>query len=287
LLTVRKAKAEDFEAIYPLLQEMDSSLAKSDWQQLFVTHYGGSEDYFGYAAFDQNRAVGFMGLIFSERLIRGKPEKICNMSTWIVKKEYRKEGVGLSILSEVVSLANNYTITGLNPGNKAVLSAYKSFGYKELDTISKILLPVPTLSLLFNKCSIELNPDIVRRCLNDKDLKFYHDHLKFRCLHFVIKTKDNYCYFIAKKTKRKNMPLAEIHYISNFDVFFEFMPQIRFLVCLRLGILGLLMDERFLMGHNIKYSINCSVRRIFLSNTLGRNDITDNLYTELLILPVF
>lgn len=282
---IKKAKQEDFEAIYPLLNELDPSLLKDDWKQLFLKHYNGAEDYFGFVAFIQNRVVGFIGLIFSARVIRDELVKMCNMTTWIVKKEYQKAGVGILLLQEIEKLKKYYTLTGLT-GKKKVIPVLKMIGFNDLDTISKIIFPIPTLNLFLNKCSIESDPILLEGCLNAKDLSIYRDHVKFRNIHFIIKTKENYCYIIAKKARRKKLLLIEIHYISNFEEFMRYISQIRVMVCLYFRVFGLLIDERFLRGNKIEYSINCNTNKLYYSNVVDKDDITDNLYTELLILPI-
>ena len=285
VFVIKEARKEDFEMIYPLLQELDNSLSKADWSQLFINHYGGDEDYYGYAVFNGEKAVGFIGMIFSEKLINGRLEKICNLTTWIVKKEYRKKGIGIKLLAELDRLVNDYTLVGLTPAENT-MQAYKMFGFKDLDTKAKIVLPIPTLELLFNKCSIESEQSVLDKRLSVSDLKLYHDHLKFKNLHFIIMTKSDYCYFIAKKARRKKLLLAEIHYISNYPLFLKYLSRIRVLACLHLKVFGLLLDERILRGNEIKYSIDCDTSRIFMSKSLDRGDIADNLYTELLLLPI-
>lgn len=249
---------------------------------MFINHYGGRENYFGYVAFDQNIAIGFMGLIFSEKLVNGKNEKFCNMTTWYVKNEYRGKGPGRALLIEVVKL-KDYTITDLTPAGK-IIPMLKKYGYKMLENHCKIILPIPNLGAILNKPPIEFNPGIIEQSLDAKNLKIYRDHLKFNCIHFIIKYGNKSCYIIVKKTKRRNILLAEIHYISDFGIFMKCISKIRFFICLRVKVFGLLIDERFLRGNKISWSITCGTNKYFLSNLLDKSHITDNLYTELLIL---
>jgi len=288
MVTLRKAKAEDFKKIYPLLIKMDDSpLIKEDWKKLFINHYGGQEDYFGYVAFDQNEAVGFVGLIFSSRLINGRLYKFCNTTSWIVKDEYQKKGIGLQLLSEVTKL-KEYTITTLTAAGKETIPMLKKFGFKELETKFVNILPVPTIDTFFNKCSVIHDHNIIKDHLSGSNSKIYKDHIKLKCIHLLIKTRHTFCYLILTKTKRRHLPFAQLHYISNLEVFLKYIACIRIKVCLHLGIFGLAVEERFLKGQKIKYSItrDMFLPKLHKSNILGKEGITDNLYTELLILNV-
>ena len=284
MLNIKRARAEDFEKIYPLLLELDNRLAKDDWSQIFINHYGGKENYFGFVALDQEEAVGFMGLIFSEKTINGKINKFGNMTTWILKKEYRRGVLGLLLLREILKL-EDYTLTALTSGGQTV-STLKRYGFKTLETTCLILLPVPTICCFSSdKCSIVLDIKAIESCLSDTEKKIFHDHQKLKCLHFTVKAKNEYCYVIAKKISIKKMPFIQLHYISNLDVFLKYLPQVRNIICFPLRVFGMLIEERFLKGHKIKRSFARPCRgEYFKSSTLAGKDITDNLYTELLVL---
>lgn len=285
MVILKKAKAEDFKKIYPLLTEMnDTRLTKEGWKNLFINHYGGEEDYFGYVAYDQEEAVGFLGLIFSSRLINGKLYKFCNTSTWIVKDEYRKKGIAFQLLYEVMKL-KDYTITTLSPRAETI-PALKKFGFKELEAKSVNILPMLSIGTFFNSCSVICGYNIIKEHLNGGDLKIYKDHIKFKCIHLLIKTREAYCYLVLTKTKRKHLPFAQLHYISNLDIFLKYISCVLIKICFRLGMFGLSVEERFLKGRKIEHSITRVMfsPKLFKSNALGKESITDNLYTELLIL---
>jgi hypothetical protein len=282
---VKRAKADEFEKIYPLLLEFNNpKLKKTDWRQIFVNHYGGAEDYCGFVIYDQDRAIGFQGLVFSERLIDGRIKKICNMAGWIVAKEYRGKEPGILLLREVVKL-EDYTITNLSaaPRTEPIM---KKFGYKKLESHYIMLFPLPRLNIFSgNECSIEMDHNIIKNCLNDKDKKIYNDHLKFNCDHFIIRSNDEYCYVIARKVRRKKLPFAYVHYISNLNFFLRCISRIRNIVCLPLKVFGLLIEERFLKGNKIDHSILMACPgKLYRSNTMDRKEIVDNLYTELFFL---
>lgn len=102
-MEIKKAYSEDFEKIYPVLLLFDNpNITKEDWQKLFMKYWDSDRDYFGYYLEENNEVVGFFGLIFSLRQLDGKQADFCNMTSWIVKPEYRKYSLKLlnSVLAE-------------------------------------------------------------------------------------------------------------------------------------------------------------------------------------------
>jgi len=285
MIIVEKARADDFEKIYPLLLEFnDSNLTKDDWRQLFVDHCGGYEDYIGFVLLDQGKVVGFLGLIFSNRLIENKVQKFCNMTSWIIKKEYQRKGLGHMLFLEVIKL-KEYTITILPPAPQTV-GMFKKYGFKELEDSFRLVLPIPAMHSFSDSCSVVLEQEVVRNNLNCEELKIYNDHLICKCMHILIKAGQEGCYVIARRVVRKGVLFAEIHYLSNLPLFLKYIDQIKIKLSLGLKVWGLVIEERLLQGHKIKYSITRKLPRpkLFKSSLLDKDKITDNLYTELLIL---
>lgn len=288
MILVKKAVAEDFEEIYPLLLELGGTrITKEQWKQLFVDHCGSGERYFGYALADEGKLVGFLGLIFSKRLINGEEHKFCNMTSWILKKEYRGKGLGLALLLETVKL-KDYTITDLTATN-ATVPMLKKQGFRELETNYKIILPVPTIKVFLNRCSIESDHSVIENLLTGENRKIFRDHLKFSLIHILIKTEFGNCYLILKKARRHKLILAQVHYLSDLDVFLKCLPCAVIKICFLMKVVGLLVEERFLRGHKVKNSFISRLpypSKLFRPYRLDKIDITDNLYTEFMILDI-
>lgn len=282
---IKKALAGDFESIYPLLRELnDTTLTKEDWRQLFVNHCGGEENYFGYALFEGGRAIGFLGLIFSHRLVGGSMRKFCNMTSWIITKEFQRRGLGRMLLLETIKL-NDHTIVDLT-ATKDTVKMLKENGFKELEDSAELVLPVPSINILHDGCSAELAGSVIKKYLSGDDLKIYNDHLKFNCIHFMIRSVDGNCYVVATETKRKGLPFAHVHYIGDIDVFSKHIRHVIMRLCVSLRVLGFFIDERFLKGKKIRYAIRRRLppSKFFRSDSLDREHIADNLYTELIVL---
>ena len=123
---VRKAVALDFEKTYPLFAKFKNyRLLKGDWQQLFTDHWKSNEGYIGYVLEDRERIIGFLGFMFSSRVLNDKQEKFCNLTTWVVDERFRNESLYLII--PVLKLTD-YTLT-IHSASKETYAAFKKIGF--------------------------------------------------------------------------------------------------------------------------------------------------------------
>ncbi|MCP4138138.1 MAG: hypothetical protein GY754_44660 [bacterium] len=284
----KKALADDFEKIYPLFLDFDNPrITKEDWKQLFVDHWDCNEGYFGYMLIDEEKdpdaAVGFLGFIFSKRIINGEEHKLCNMSNWVVKKEYRHESLALFI--RLLKL-KKYTITNYTP-IEDIIPITKKFGFAEMDTHFKIVLPVPGITTLFSRCSIKTNKAKIEQALekagDSENLKILKDHPFPHVYHVLIQSDQGHCYIVINKTRRKKLPFARVHYISNIDIFIKYIARVRVSLFFRLRAVSMLIDERHLKGNRINFAKPYPELSLYQSKTLKPENI-DSLYSELLIL---
>jgi len=281
---LRKVYAEDFEKIYPLLLQFnDTRLSKEYWRRIFTKHWDGEEDYFGYALFDNNESVGFLGTFFSERVINSRKQKFCNLTCWIVKDAYRNES--LLFLGPLLKL-KEYTITAFTP-DRATYVTLKKFGFEDIETHMRLILPLSMPEVAGGNCSVEFDRERIKGYLREDDLKVYNDHLKFNCIHLLIRVDEGNCYMLLTRARKKALYFAHIHYVNNPDIFLKYIGRLSLRVCLKLKVCGVLAEERFLSGRVPKHSasIKISKPRLFKSNLLQKNEI-DNLYSELVVLGI-
>ena len=131
---IKKVYPEDFDLIYPLLLGYNNQrITKEDWRQLFVNHWDNDEQYLGLALVDQDEYIGFIGLLFSKRIIDDKEYKFCNINNWIVKEQYRSQS--LLQLLHVLKL-KDYTFTNLTPIPE-IIPIFKKLGFRETKETSK------------------------------------------------------------------------------------------------------------------------------------------------------
>ena len=279
---VRKAVAEDFEGIYPLLVKFNNPrLSKDDWRSLFFDNWHSNEGYFGYVLEAQEYIVGFLGLMFSCRMLNEKEEKFCNITSWIVEEKFRSQS--LLLLLPVLKL-QNYTLT-ICTASKETYAVARKLGFQDFESNIRIIFPLPSVATWFASCEVEINGKNLREVLAGKDLQIYKDHSAFNCFHVYVRSPFGGCYLIGTRVFRKNLPFAQIHHVSDSAVFSKFAGRIASVICLRINSIAITIDERFLKGSTVFFSRVWPLPnpRVYKSSSLGQDDI-DSLYSELLVL---
>jgi GNAT superfamily N-acetyltransferase len=129
-----------FEEAYELFLGFKSTgISEERWRRLLRPQWRLDGTHCGLGLVDKGRLVGFIGTLFSERVINGRVERFCNLSSLIVRPAYRRHGPTL-MLSAVRE--KNCTITIFTP-RRVVYSRAPAIGFRNLGTRMKVMLPVP------------------------------------------------------------------------------------------------------------------------------------------------
>ncbi|MCI0555341.1 MAG: GNAT family N-acetyltransferase [Anaerolineae bacterium] len=276
--TIRKATLNDFDAVYPLFSRFNEPRpSKEEFQQLFIPRWGSDETHVGFILEENGQAVGYLGTLFSVREINGRREKFCNLCTWIVKEEYRSEG--LPLLFQVLKM-KDVTVTNFT-GNR-VASILTKFDFKALDKMLKILLPIPTSG---DGCELIFDTSRIAPFLDTHDRRILEDHREFKHPFVLLKAKDGVSLICFNKVKRKRLPVLEVHYLSERNVFLKHIRHVLLSLCMRTGALGLMVGEHFLGGESIPFLMTIPQRqlRLFRSKTVSMEEM-DTMYSELQVL---
>lgn len=286
MTTIRKAVREDFELVYPLLKEFNSRyLTREDWKRLFYKNWDKSEGYCGYILLDHEKAVGFLGLLFNKRTIGGENYHFCNLTSWIVKQEFRSKSIFM--LQPVLRL-KSYTITDLTP-SKEVYTLLKKAGFQHLETHYRFIFPFPNIVSRKLNVSFITDNELLKKRLPKDNSRIFYDHQFESCRHILIQASEGECYLVMTRMIRKSFPflMARIHYISNPEIFQKYLNSICLRICLKFKVLFTIADERFLGGKRIAFSKKLTLQNkpLFRSPLLTKNHI-DNLYSELVLLNI-
>src|SRR5262249_31055509 len=159
------------------------------------TRWTKNEDYCGLTLFEDGGLVtGFLGLIFSERMIRSRLERFCNVSVWYVEEASRIHS--LPMLFRMLELGP-YTFTAFTASSQ-VASLFKLFGFTEYEVHQQVLLPVPIWSSFAASRLCEFDRDKIREILSGNDSRIFEDHIALNCHHVLLKSNTDYCYIILK-----------------------------------------------------------------------------------------
>ena len=282
MIKVEKVACDDFRDVEDLLTHFWRKGNGVKWHRLFEYQWGREENYCGLALKDDDKVVGVLGMIFSQRRIDEKVEKFCNLTAWFVREEYRSRA--LTLLFPLFSM-KNYTITDLTPARK-VYRIQNKLGLKDLDAKGRILLTLGRRLFQPKYTPPRMTHDlaIIEKKLDRQNRKIFHDHKPYQCSHFLATETDRYCYLIYTKLKRKR-PYAYIHYISNLDLFELVYRDIRKEILFHSSVYFFLIDSRLVNNRSLPLSFCLPYRspKQYLSSRLEPAQI-DNLYSELVIL---
>ncbi len=286
--TVEKARAEDFEKVYPLLLTFNNpKITRAQWQRLFADNWNFQKDYCGYKLVLGNEIVGFIAYILSKKLINEKWENFCNISSWIVKPEYRSSSVDL--LYPLLEL-KDHTIISFTPTVGAYKVETRLFKLKILDSYEVIIPVLPRFSASLRKKFKVITPrknqdECLLQVLSDYERKIFRDHEKFDCHHLVITSNRGNLYMIFKRIYKRHLPFAKLYYISNPGLFLHHLQDLRFRIPLALKTIGIVVDSRFLQGRTIhfKKTKNFYMPMLYRSDHLQPHEV-DYIYSEFFLL---
>ena len=98
-----------------------------------------TEDFCGYLLLKDGDIKGYLGLIFSRRILNDKVEKFCNMTSWVVNEDCRSQS--LPMLLELLKL-KDYTLTNFT-ASPTVATILGKLGFTEFPVDQRVLLPMP------------------------------------------------------------------------------------------------------------------------------------------------
>jgi len=273
-------------AVKAFLANRDGFQDANNWDGLFNYPWKPEGLPYGYAILNQEKMVGFLGTIFSERLVEGKKRICCNTTSWFVEEEFRTQMQALRLFGPILRM-KGLLITNMSPTDRAA-EICERLGYKHLDGDQVVVPVLPTLAFWTRKrLLVSFDPNEIREHLNSEEKKILGDHSGLACKHFLIKEchTGQYCYGIATTTRLRRLGRLKgqwlnLCYTSDAEVFRknyrflwrEFWRQGRFFL--------VRYDSRLLPGRLSRIAMRMKKIRQYKSNEPVHSTI-DNIYSEL------
>jgi hypothetical protein len=283
VIRVEKVDCSNLKGIDDILTDIWSTDSEERGKKVFGYQWERDETHCGLILMDGDRTVGFLGMIFSRRLINDKVEKFCNLTSWFVCKDYRSRAIFLILPLRAMK---DYTITDLTP-SKNVYKIQNKLGFKDLETKGRLLLPFGRRLFQPKYSPINLTHDLaaIQQKLEGQNQKIFNDHKHYPCFHFLLTGKDRYCYIIYTILRRRRIQHAHLHYISDPGLFALTYHDIRKSILSHAKARFLLIDSRLVKNKKLPLSICLPYRapKQYISSTLKPEQI-DNLYSELVML---
>ena len=283
MIRVQKIDCSNFKGIHDILTDIWAADGEAKGRKIFEYQWQRDETHCGLILVDGDRTVGFLGMIFSHRQINEKVEKFCNLTSWYVHKDYRSRAISMILPLHGMK---EYTITDLTPA-KTVYKIQDKLGFKDLDAAGRLLLPFGRRLFQPKYSATNLTHDLaaIEKKLEGQHQKIFNDHKHYPCYHFLLTGPDRYCYIIYTKLRRKRIPYAHLHFISDPDLFELAYHDIRQSILGHAKAYFILIDSRLVNNQKLPVSICLPYRapKQYMSSTLKPEQI-DNLYSELVML---
>ncbi len=278
--SVVKANPDDYLRVLPLLKGFHTSRFISDetWKNLFTRHWSEKEKYCGRILLADGKPVGFIHSLFSDRKIKDRNVTLCNLGTWIVEEFYRSKSL-LLFFPYMEMKGITFTSFTANPKYVPIL---KRFNFQSLEKTIYFIPPLPSFSK-----SIRLikDPQVIQENLRGNALKTFLDHKDLLCTNLLVQSSNAQCYINISMTRKKRLPVAFIHSVSDVDFFLSSIQPTSYAVCRLLHASALMVGEHTLLGVRPRPSL-AVLRRFQLwyrSPDLNAFDL-DTLYSEYQVL---
>ncbi len=272
----------DLDAVSDFLhRNLNDAIPPEEWKASLQPPWRSGPQGHGYQLTDDGRLVGVYAAIYSERTIRGRKEKFCNLSAWYVLPEYRFHSLGL--LKKLTDRKGCH-LTDLSP-KPEITKIMKRLKFEFLDTgvtiASNLSWPV-----WWPGREIIADPDRIRAVLSGGARQAYDDHAGLPLLrHLVVTHGGKACYLVYLRQRRKGIPCVIVLHIGEPDVLAACYGVLARYFLLRERSVFTIYESRFLTK---RPSFSMEARsphrnKLYRSETLGPADI-DNLYSELVTL---
>lgn len=256
-----------------LVQHMSYQRSSEAWIEGLSANWAAERPNFGYMLRDEGRVVGGIGAIYADRLIRGRTERFCNITSWCVLDDYRKFSMQLAMR---LVAQEGIHLTDFSP-TKVVAGALQFLKFQPLDEAVIVLpnLPIPGFGW-----RVETDPGRIGQDFSGDLAKKWLDHAGFPWLNQILLGRPgHWCHLIYKRRSFKGLPCASILHVSDGGLFLQGLAALQSHFLLR-GMVSTHVERRMLPAvpriAKIRTGFNT---KQFKSDTLTSDDI-DYLYSE-------
>ncbi|MCV7418959.1 hypothetical protein H7K45_00220 [Mycobacterium yunnanensis] len=235
----------------------------------------------GFMLRDGGRIVGTLLAVYSDRLLGGRVERLCNMGSWCVLPRYRSRSI---LLLKALLAQDGYSVTVLSPddGPREILEFFK---FRPLDTSASLVpnLPWPRA---FGRTRVSADPNVIERTLVGSELVLYRDHAQaLAARHLLVQRGIESCYVMYREYRFKGVPLfAMILHVGDQGLFRRSLLPITRHLLLRHGLVATLAERRVIgCAPALSFKL-ASWPKMYRSATLEPAQI-DDLYSELVCVP--
>jgi acetoacetyl-CoA synthetase len=287
---IRFADAADVEPICELLASGFAAVPLPFWRNLLAYPWLPAADKpdLGAVVVADSRIVGYLGTMYSNRVVEGRPERFCNLFAWYVRPEYRHYALPLLLL---LVQRPNITFVNVTPADH-VVTIFKRLGFTLADEQRFICTP-RAISLLSHRPRVQIvkEEEVNEALLGAVNYRIFQDHFGHSVRRFVLAAGGDVCLLITKRMSwyQVRFPRTDLYYVSNREFLARHFDQILIRLLRRDKAVALHADPRQL-GFKPRGARTIPAAALYPCTTLIRSErvpssAIDRLYTELVMLP--
>jgi hypothetical protein len=253
------------------------------WAEAFQQDWCSTKPNNGFLIRHEGRIVGGIGAIYAERLVRGRTERFCNITSWCVLDSFRAQSMRLAM---AVTEQPGFHFTDLTP-TELVSRTLQFLKFKPMNERQAIWPNLPWPFAGFAGVRVVTDPEQIGRLLAPNDAKAYRDHCHLPWLaHVAVGRTGAWCYVVWKRTRLKGITGASILALSNPELFLRYRPALSSHLLLRRGLSYTRVESRLLPRlPALCIELSGYRNKVFNSDTLTAADMS-NLYSELVALDL-
>lgn len=113
MISIRWARLQERDEIQGYLFENMGKIPHDRWRNILDCRWNRHDDRYGIVAHENGKLAGFLGIVFADRVIAGKPRRLGNITSWFLERHLRRSGLGQQMLA-LITEDNNVTYTALS-----------------------------------------------------------------------------------------------------------------------------------------------------------------------------
>ncbi len=131
MVTLRWAKPQERREIQQYLFENMGKIPFERWANILDCRWNHKDDHYGVVVKEDGKLAGFLGVVFADREIEGKPHRTGNITSWYIEKHLRRGGLGQDMLELITQDEDvTYVATSANFRSGALL---KKIGWQVME----------------------------------------------------------------------------------------------------------------------------------------------------------
>lgn len=175
---VRPASEADIPAVVELLHtHMNGKIAPQRWRLVLDYPWRPQGAERGWLVEDRGVVVGFMGTIYSERVVDGRTHRFCDLSSWYLTREYRGDGTGDALLR--AGMAQPDVTYQTMTARRATGRKIRALGFSVLDSKRHVFRPSGSSMSRRSGPTVVTDPAAIRQFLGPHQRHAHDLHAGF------------------------------------------------------------------------------------------------------------